>query len=66
MTKSRHDDDVKDKPYLADLLRESSGSASVEDLFKRAELPLIDFYKQLAWEVDAGHIRDDDTRLEAA
>lgn len=66
MTKSRQDDDVKNKPYLADILRESGSSASVEDLFQRADLPLIDFYKQLAWEVDAGHIRDDDTRLEAA
>src|SRR5258708_903297 len=60
MTKSRHDDDVKDRPYLADFLRQMSRPATVEDLFKRAELTLVDFYKQLAWEVDAGHIRDDD------
>jgi type I restriction enzyme, S subunit len=58
MTKSRNDDDVKDKPYLADLLRQSDDSTSIEDLFKRAELPLADFYKQLAWEVETGHIRD--------
>jgi len=66
MTKSRQDDDVLHKPYLAGLLREAGGTTSVEDLFKRAELPVTDFYKQLAWEVENGHIRDDETRLEAA
>jgi type I restriction enzyme, S subunit len=50
MTKSRYDEDVKNKPYLATLLRENDGSLNVEDLFERAELPLTDFYKQLAWE----------------
>jgi type I restriction enzyme S subunit len=66
MTKSRQDDDVLHKPYLAGLLREAGGIAGVEDLFRRAELPVTDFYKQLAWEVENGHIRDDETRLEAA
>jgi len=66
MTKSRYDKDVKGLPYLADLLRQTGGSASVEDLFRRADLPVADFYKQLKWEVDGGHIRDDDKRLEAA
>jgi type I restriction enzyme S subunit len=66
MTKSRHDDDVQHKPYLAGLLREAGGIASVEDLFRHAKLPVTDFYKQLAWEVENGHIRDDETRLEAA
>jgi hypothetical protein len=27
---------------------------------------VTDFYKQLAWEVENGHIRDDETRLEVA
>ena len=40
MTKSRHDDDVQYKPYLAGLLREAGGITSVEDLFRRAELPV--------------------------
>jgi type I restriction enzyme, S subunit len=66
MTKSRRDDDVQHKPYLAGLLREAGGIASVEDLFRHAQLPVTDFYKQLAWEVENGHIRDDETRLEAA
>jgi type I restriction enzyme, S subunit len=57
---------VQHKPYLASLLREAGGIASVEDLFRRAELPVTDFYKQLAWEVENGYIRDDETRLEAA
>lgn len=66
MTKSRYDDDVKEKPYLANLLRQFGGGARAEDLFKEAELPVVDFYKQLAWEVKAGHIKDDETKLEAA
>jgi type I restriction enzyme S subunit len=63
MTKSRHDDDVNGKPYLAGLLRAISNSATVEELFRRSELPVTDFYKQLSWEVQAGHIRDDEKRL---
>lgn len=66
MTKSRFDDDVKGKPYLAGLLREADSPVTAEELFKRSELPVADFYKQLAWEVDAGHIRDDEERLVAA
>jgi hypothetical protein len=34
VTKSRYDYDVKDKPYLADFLRQTSKSMSVQDLFK--------------------------------
>jgi type I restriction enzyme S subunit len=66
MTKSRQDEDVLHKPYLAGLLRQAGGIMEVQDLFRRAELPVTDFYKQLAWDVENGHIRDDETRLEAA
>jgi type I restriction enzyme S subunit len=67
MTKSRQDEDVKDKPYLADIIRQTGGSWKVEDLFKKADLPVTDFYKQLAWEVDQGHIRDHNNQtLQAA
>jgi type I restriction enzyme S subunit len=66
MTKSRYDEDVKDKPYLAGLLREAGGTESVDELFRRAELPVTEFYKQLAWEVEKGHISDNPTTLEAA
>lgn len=58
MTKSRQDEDVKNMPYLASIIRQAGGSSKVEDLFKKADLPVTDFYKQLAWEVDQGHIRD--------
>jgi type I restriction enzyme S subunit len=58
MTKSRQDEDVKNKPYLANIIRQAGGSSEVEDLFKKADLPVTDFYKQLAWEVDQGHIHD--------
>jgi type I restriction enzyme S subunit len=64
MTKSRQDDDVMGKPYLANLLKEGH-SASAQDLFKAADLPVADFYKQLAWEIANRHIRDDDEKLEA-
>jgi type I restriction enzyme S subunit len=66
MSKSRTDSDVKGKPYLAGILRENGSAASVEELFSRADLPIADFYKQLAWEVDAGHIKDRKSVLEAA
>lgn len=64
MTKSRQDDDVMGKPYLANLLKVGHG-ASAQDLFKAADLPVADFYKQLAWEIAQKHIRDDDENLEA-
>jgi type I restriction enzyme, S subunit len=66
MTKSRFDDDVKGQPYLANLLRSATDALSADDLFKNSELPLADFYKQLAWEVKNGFIRDDQSKLEAA
>lgn len=65
MTKSRQDDDVKDKPYLADHLRRLGVATTAEVLFKASELPVADFYKQLAWEVAQGHIADGGTTLEA-
>lgn len=66
MTKSRQDDDVQGKPYLANHLGLLGGSATAEALFKVAELPVADFYKQLAWEVAQGHVRDGKTVLELA
>lgn len=66
MTKSRQDDDVLHRPYLARLLKETGGMAKAEDLFKQSELPVADFYKQLAWELDHGHIRDDQNNLKAS
>jgi type I restriction enzyme S subunit len=66
MTKSRQDDDVKNQAYLAGHLKLLGGSAAVEALFKVSELPVADFYKQLAWEVEKGFVKDSKTVLEAA
>lgn len=65
MAKSRQDDDVKGKPYLAGLLKHGRYS-DVQSLFRAAELPVADFYKQLAWEIDKGHILDSAEELKAA
>jgi len=65
MSKSRHDEDVMGKPYLAGHLRRLGEASAAEALFKAAELPVADFYKQLAWEVAQGHVKDGDTLLEA-
>lgn len=64
MTKSRQDDDVMGQPYLAGHLRRIGTPASAEALFKVAELPVADFYKQLGWEVAQGHVKDNQTTLE--
>jgi len=64
MRKSRQDNDVKGHPYLANHLRRLGAPATAEALFKVAELPVADFYKQLAWEVAEGHVKDDRTSLE--
>lgn len=64
MTKSREDDDVMGQPYLAGHLRRMGTPASADALFKVAELPVADFYKQLAWEVAQGHVKDNQTTLE--
>ena len=66
MTKSRQDDDVKGQPYLARHLCLLGGAASAEALFKASELPVADFYKQLAWEMAQGHVNDGQSVLEAS
>jgi len=64
MTKSRQDNDVMNQPYLSGHLRRIGMPASAESLFKLAELSVADFYKQLAWEVAQGHVKDNQTTLE--
>jgi type I restriction enzyme S subunit len=65
MAKSRNDEDVKGKPYLATLIRSDGGSVEVVGLFQRADLPIADFYKQLAWEVEKGYVIDNKSSLVA-
>jgi type I restriction enzyme, S subunit len=65
MTKSRNDEDVKNKPYLADQLRILGRPTSAEELFKISALPVDDFYKQLVWEVAQRYVIDGKTTLEA-
>lgn len=51
--KSRLDPEIRDTPYLANLLVEQSEEVlSAKALFELSELSIVDFYKQLAWEVD--------------
>jgi len=65
LIKSRQDDDVLGKPYLAAIIKKGWGK-NAQELFKSADLPVSDFYKQLAWEIDQKHIRDHGEKLEAA
>lgn len=64
VTKSRRDDDVWQKPYLAGKLKKLN-AVDVQSLFLAADLPVADFYKQLAWEVANRHIFDDSNQLKA-
>ncbi|MCW1985106.1 UNVERIFIED_ORG: type I restriction enzyme S subunit [Sphingomonas sp. R1F5B] len=64
MAKSREDDDVKGQPYLAGLLK-SGRISDAQSLFRTADLPVADFYKQLAWEIDKGHVIDSSDELKA-
>lgn len=66
MPKSRLDDDVKHQPFLASILKASGVSLSADSLFKSADLPIADFYKQLAWEIDNGLVAERGGTLEAA
>jgi len=40
--------------------------AVAQALFKKSDLDIADFYKQLAWEIETGHIVEVDGRLRAA
>ena len=64
MTKSRQDQDVMNQPYLVQHLRRIGTPTTAEALYKAAELPVADFYKQLAWEVAQGYVKDNQTTLE--
>jgi type I restriction enzyme S subunit len=64
--KSRQDEDVKGQPYLAAHLRRLGQPVDAKTLYEASELPVADFYKQLAWEIAEGHVNDADPLLEPA
>lgn len=64
--KSRQDKDVKSQPYLADHLRRLGQPVDAKTLYDASELPVADFYKQLAWEIAQGHVNDAHALLEPA
>lgn len=66
MTKTRFDDDVRHKGYLAEILKKSESNQSADELFQKSQLPIEDFYKQLAWEIDNGCLLENKDGLEAA
>ncbi|MDP4077468.1 restriction endonuclease subunit S, partial [Acidovorax sp. A1169] len=65
-TKSRQDEDVRGQPYLAGHLRRLSQPVDAKTLYEASELPVVDFYKQLAWEIAQGHVNDAEPLLEPA
>lgn len=66
MPKNRIDIDVKGKPYLASKLKEFGGMTNVEQLYRAADLSLVDFYKQLSDEFDRGWLRKTGELVEVA
>lgn len=66
MTKSRHDKDVWQKPYLTGLLKKLKSATSPEELFSRSELQLVDFYHQLSAEYENGWLVEVDSQVKAA
>jgi type I restriction enzyme S subunit len=66
MTKSRNDPDVQGQPYLTNILKSMDGTARAETLYARADLALVDFYKQLSDEHDRGWLVDDNHWVKAA
>ncbi len=66
MSKNRIDIDVKGKPYLASKLNELGEKTNVDELYVIADLPLVDFYKQLSEEFERGWVRKSGDQVEAA
>lgn len=64
MSKSRTDDDVMGKPYLAGCIASLGGKTKIEALYQESNLALPDFYKQLNWEVSQGLVKDLETMFE--
>jgi type I restriction enzyme S subunit len=64
MSKNRTDEDVMGKAYLAGCIASLGGKAKIESLYQESNLALPDFYKQLAWEVSQGLVKDLETFFE--
>ena len=65
MNKSRFDEDVKGKPYLAGIMKMNSyASTTAQRVFAVSDLSVADFYKQLSEEVSNGFIVDQEDKLE--
>lgn len=65
--KSRLDPDVRENPYLANLLKSGDeGSLSAKALFSLTELSVADFYKQLMWELGHRHLVENGDEFRAA
>ena len=65
MSKSRFDEDVKGKPYLANIMKMNSyTSTTAQRVFAASELSVADFYKQLSEEITNGFIVDREEKLE--
>ncbi|MCC7433119.1 MAG: restriction endonuclease subunit S [Methanoregulaceae archaeon] len=63
----RKDPAVRDQPYLKEIVLELGGLTDAAVLFNAAALPIVDFYKQLADEFRAGHLREaGEGQIEAA
>ena len=65
--KSLMDPDVRDKPYLANLLKSGDEEGlSAKALFALTELSIADFYKQLMWELEHRHLVESGDEFQAA
>lgn len=65
--KSLLDPEVRDRPYLANLLKSGDEeSLSAKALFALTELSVADFYKQLMWELGHHHLVENGHEFQAA
>ncbi|MEO6216597.1 MAG: restriction endonuclease subunit S [Sphingomonas sp.] len=63
---NRQDYGVKGAPYLRDILTTMGGVALPEELYRRAGLSIVHFYKQLSDEHDKGWLIDDNKSVRVA
>ncbi len=66
VTKSRHDSDVWQKPYLTEIIKRYKGMMNANELYSRSNLNLVDFYHQLSSEYENGWLIEADGLVKAA